>query len=106
MYAPKKTNSERGCKEHHIMYTWFLCFFYNLKATTIKTFIMVQELEFSVGDYLLSKRFGWQYKIISIRYGVAVIQDIVRENVRMKFSLSALRNRVKNDSFVHSPLPF
>ena len=84
----------------------FCVFFYNLKATTIKTFIMVQELEFTVGDYLLSKRFGWQYKIISIRYGVAVIQDIVRENVRMKFSLSALHARVKNDSFVHSPLPF
>ena len=67
---------------------------------------MVEELEFTVGDYLLSKRFGWQYKIISIRYGVAVVQDIVREDVRLKFSLSALRTRVKNDSFVHSPLPF
>jgi len=67
---------------------------------------MEQELNFSVGDYLLSKRFGWQYKIISIRYGVAVIQDIVRENVRMKFSLTALCTRVKNDSFAHSPLPF
>ena len=67
---------------------------------------MEQDLNFSVGDYLLSKRFGWQYKIISIRYGVAVIQDIVRENVRMKFSLSALCTRVKNDSFAHSPLPF
>ena len=84
----------------------FCVFFYNLKATTIKTFIMVQELNFSVGDYLLSKRFGWQYKIISIRYGCAVIQDVVRENVRMKFSLSALHTRVENDSFVHSPLPF
>ena len=84
----------------------FCVFFYNLKATTIKPFIMEQDLEFSVGDYLLSKRFGWQYKIISIRYGVAVIQDIVRENVRMKFSLSALCSRVKNDSFAHSPLPF
>ena len=67
---------------------------------------MVEELEFTVGDYLLSKRVGWQYKIISIRYGVAVVQDIVREDVRLKFSLSALRTRVKNDSFVHSPLPF
>ena len=67
---------------------------------------MLEELEFTVGDYLLSKRFGWQYKIISIRYGVAVVQDIVREDVRLKFSLSALRTRVKNNSFVHSPLPF
>ena len=67
---------------------------------------IMKEFKFAPGDYLLSKRFGWQYKIISIRYGVAVIQDIVRENVRMKFSLSALCTRVKNDSFAHSPLPF
>ena len=83
----------------------FCVFFYNLKATTIKN-LYIMEQDFSVGDYLLSKRFGWQYKIISIRYGVAVIQDIVRENVRLKFSLSALHTRVKDDSFVHSPLPF
>lgn len=67
---------------------------------------MKQEFDISVGDYLLSKRFGWQYKVVSIRNGVAVIQDIVRENVRMRFTIRALRNRIKIDSFVHSPLPF
>jgi len=58
-----------------------------------------------IGDYLLSKRFGWQYKIVSIRSGAAIIQDITRENVRLKFSLSALRARIKNGSFWHSPHP-
>lgn len=66
----------------------------------------MKEFKFAPGDYLLSKRFGWQYKIISIRNGVAVLQDIVRENVRVRFTLLALRNRIEIDSFVHSPHPF
>ena len=48
---------------------------------------IMKEFKFAPGDYLLSKRFGWQYKIISIRNGVAVLQDIVRENVRVRFTL-------------------
>ena len=67
---------------------------------------IMKEFNFAPGDYLLSKRFGWQYKIISIRNGVAVLQDIVRENVRVRFTLLALRNRIEIDSFVHSPHPF
>lgn len=70
-----------------------------------KTSVM-KEFKFAPGDYLLSKKFGWQYKIISIRNGVAVLQDIVRENVRVRFTLLALRNRIEIDSFVHSPHPF
>lgn len=68
--------------------------------------LIMKEIHFFVGDYLYSKRFGWQYRIISIRNGAAIIQDIVRENVRLKFTLSALRNRVRIDSFAHSPHPF
>ena len=67
---------------------------------------IMKEFKFAPGDYLLSKRFGWQYKIISIRNGVAVLQDIVRENVRVRFTLLALRNRIEIDSFAHSPHPF
>jgi len=59
-----------------------------------------------VGDYLYSARFGWQYKIVSIRNGVAVVQDIIRENVRVRFTLLALRKRIEIKSFIHSPLPF
>ena len=66
----------------------------------------MKEFKFAPGDYLLSKRFGWQYKIISIRNGVAVLQDIVRENVRVRFTLLALHNRIEIDSFAHSPHPF
>jgi len=62
--------------------------------------------KFKIGDYLLHKRFGWQYKIVSIRNGVAVIQDIVRDNVRLRFTLSALQNRVNVESYLHSPHPF
>lgn len=61
--------------------------------------------KFKIGDYLLSKRFGWQYKIISITNGAVVIQDIVRENVRLRFSMSALENRINIGSFWHSPHP-
>ena len=67
---------------------------------------IMKELKFAPGDYLLSKRFGWQYKIISIRNGVAVLQDIVRENVRVRFTLRTLHNRIEIDSFAHSPHPF
>ena len=66
----------------------------------------MKEFKFAPGDYLLSKRFGWQYKIISIRNGVAVLQDIVRENVRVRFTLRTLHNRIEIDSFAHSPHPF
>lgn len=58
-----------------------------------------------VGDYLYSARFGWQYKIVSIRNGVAVVQDIIRKNVRVRFTLLALRKRIEIKSFIHSPLP-
>jgi hypothetical protein len=34
------------------------------------------------------------------------LQDIVRENVRMRFTVRALRNRIEIDSFAHSPHPF
>jgi len=67
---------------------------------------IMKEFKFAPGDYLLSKRFGWQYKIISIRNGVAVLQDIVRENVRVRFTLRTLHNRIEIDSFAHSPHPF
>lgn len=62
--------------------------------------------KFKIGDYLLHKRFGWQYKIVSIRNGVAVIQDIVRDNVRIRFTLGALSKRVELESYLHSPYPF
>ena len=68
--------------------------------------MIMKKMNLAIGDYLLSKRFGWQYKIISIRNGVAVLQDIVRENVRVRFTLLALRNRIEIDSFAHSPHPF
>ena len=66
----------------------------------------MKEFKFAPGDYLLSKRFGWQYKDISIRNGVAVLQDIVREKVRVRFTLRTLHNRIEIDSFAHSPHPF
>ena len=80
----------------------FKIFLYISKTTT-KRLIMEK---FVVGDYLYSPRFGWQYKIVSLRNGVAVLQDLVRENVRVRFTILALQNRIKFNSFVHSPHPF
>jgi len=80
----------------------FKIFLYISKTTT-KRLIMEK---FVVGDYLYSTRFGWQYKIVSLRNGVAVLQDLVRENVRVRFTILALHNRIKFNSFVHSPHPF
>ena len=62
--------------------------------------------EIVVGDYLYAPRFGWQYKIVSIRNGVAVVQDIIRENVRVRFTLLALKKRIEIKTFIHSSLPF
>lgn len=63
------------------------------------------ETFFRSGDLLRSKRFGWVYRIAIIRNGTAILEDTIKTEVRIKFSLDALRNRVKNDTFVHTPSP-
>lgn len=59
-----------------------------------------------VGDYLLNKRFGWQYQVYAIKDGVIFIKDITRENLRLNFNRSALVQRIKNGIYLHSPHPF
>lgn len=62
--------------------------------------------KFMVGDYILSKRFGWQYRIYAIKNGSIYIQDVVKQNLRLAFSRSALALRIKNEVYLHSPHPF
>jgi len=60
---------------------------------------------FRSGDLLRSERFGWVYRIITVKNGTAILEDVSKESIRIKFSLSALRNRVKYNIFAHTPSP-
>jgi len=58
---------------------------------------------FEIGDILKSNKFKWVYKIINIKNGVATLEDINKNTVRVRFTLSALAQRVKNGIFAHRP---
>lgn len=58
---------------------------------------------FQVGDVLKSVKFKWVYRITNIKDGVAVLEDTNKDTVRIRFTLSALAQRVKNGIFTHQP---
>jgi hypothetical protein len=60
--------------------------------------------DFTIGEVFQSPKFKWMYKLERIENGVAILTDIMKPNIRVKFTLNALAERIKKGSFVRVPL--
>lgn len=64
---------------------------------------MKEMIQYHIGDTFKSIKFGWIYRVESIKDGVVTLQDIIKKDVRVKFTLRALEERVQKNSFAYIP---